>query len=62
MTRLVLQRNLNQTVVIGGGMVTVTVVGIKDHSVRLSIDAPKELIVDRAEIHRKRVQEWESVK
>ena len=51
---LVIGRQVDDTIVIGGGMVTITVVRIEGHKVRIGIDAPKELIIDRGEVHERR--------
>ena len=47
---LVLSRKANETVVIGGGLVTVTVVEIRGDKVRLGFDAPRELSIHRGEV------------
>jgi carbon storage regulator len=52
---LVLTRRLNETIVIEGG-IRVTVVGIKGDKVRLGIEAPDTVRVDRAEIHERRAE------
>lgn len=57
---LVIGRQVDDTIVIGGGMVTITVVRIEGNKVRLGIEAPKELIVDRGEIHERRRKETET--
>jgi carbon storage regulator len=46
---LVLTRRAGESLVIGGG-ITITVMDIRGDSVRLGIDAPREVRVDRAEI------------
>lgn len=46
---LVLTRKTNQSITIGN-QVTVTVVEIRGDSVKLGIDAPREVAVDREEI------------
>jgi carbon storage regulator len=50
MAMLVLTRRLNETIVIEGG-IRVTVLAIKGDKVRLGIEAPDDVRVDRAEIH-----------
>jgi carbon storage regulator len=50
---LVLTRKVGQKVVIGGN-VQVTLVAVAGNQVRLGIEAPKEVQVDRMEIHRRR--------
>ena len=47
---LVLTRGLKQQVVIGGGLVTVTVLEVKGGRVRLGIEAPVEISVRRKEL------------
>jgi carbon storage regulator CsrA len=50
---LVLSRRLNQAIVIGGE-VRVTVLAITPSRVELGVEAPREVMVDREEIHVKR--------
>jgi len=50
---LVLSRRLNQAIVIAGE-VRVTVLAITPSRVELGVEAPKEVMVDREEIHLKR--------
>lgn len=49
---LVLSRKVNQTLVIGEGIV-VTVVEIRGDKVRLGIEAPKHVAVHRREVYEK---------
>ncbi len=48
---LVLSRRLDQSIVIGDGKITITVVDIRGDKVRLGIVAPKEIPVHRQEIY-----------
>jgi len=50
---LVLSRRLNQAIVIGGA-VRVTVLAITPSRVELGVEAPREVMVDREEIHLRR--------
>jgi carbon storage regulator len=51
---LVLSRDLGQRIIVGDGLVVITVVEIRRGVVRLGIEAPKGLTVDREEIHERR--------
>lgn len=46
---LILTRHIDQTIVIGPD-ITVTVLGVKGDQVRIGIQAPKDIPVDREEI------------
>jgi carbon storage regulator len=50
---LVLTRRLGETIVIDGG-ISITVVAVKGDRVRIGIAAPKEMTVDRQEVHERR--------
>jgi carbon storage regulator len=52
---LVLSRRLNQAIVIGGE-VRVTVLAITPSRIELGVEAPREIMVDREEIHLRRQQ------
>jgi carbon storage regulator len=52
---LVLSRKLNEAIVVNDN-VRITVVGIKGDRIRLGIEAPRNVTVDRAEIHERRTQ------
>lgn len=56
LTNLVMTRSLDQKLVINGN-ITVTVLKIRGQQVKLSIVAPKDVRVDREEIHEKRKAE-----
>lgn len=53
---LMLSRNIGKAVIIGG-KVRVTVAQVNGCQVRLGIDAPRGVIIDREEIHQRRVAE-----
>jgi carbon storage regulator len=53
---LILSRKLNEQIIING-QVVITVVAIRGDSVRIGIDAPKDVRVDRVEVHRRRVED-----
>lgn len=53
---LVLSRKKGESIVIGGNIV-ITVVDIRGDKMRLGIEAPKEVRVDRAEVHAAREAE-----
>ena len=48
---LILTRRVGETLVIGDGEIKVTVLGVKGNQVRLGVDAPKEVAVNRQEIY-----------
>jgi len=50
---LVLSRKTGQEIVIGNN-IHITVVAINGENVRIGISAPKEVIVDRQEVHENR--------
>ncbi len=52
---LVLTRNVGEKIVIGGN-IQITVVAIKGNKVRIGIEAPDNVRVDRQEIHERRAE------
>jgi len=50
---LILSRRIGETIVIGGE-VTVTVLGVRGGQVRIGVNAPQGVVVDRQEIHERR--------
>lgn len=53
---LVLSRNISEKIVINGD-ITITVLGINGGQVRVGIDAPKSITVDRQEIYERKQAE-----
>lgn len=53
---LILSRRLGESLIIGDQAVTVTVLSIKGNQVRIGIEAPKHIVVNREEVH-KRIKE-----
>lgn len=47
---LILARKVDQTVVIDDGRIRITVVGVRDGTVRLGIEAPDDVEINRGEI------------
>nr|WP_010322996.1 carbon storage regulator CsrA [Marinobacterium stanieri] len=58
---LIFTRRTNETLHIGDNT-TVTVLGVKGNQVRIGVDAPKEIPVDRAEIRARKVRELQAMK
>ena len=54
---LILTRRVGESIVIGDNLIKVSVYGVRGNQVRLSIDAPRDVIVDREEIHLLKQQE-----
>ncbi|WP_445673852.1 carbon storage regulator [Pseudomonas ceruminis] len=53
---LMLSRNIGKSVIIGGN-IRVTVAQVNGRQVRLGIETPRGVVVDREEIHQRRVAE-----
>jgi carbon storage regulator len=53
MTMLVLMRRVGESIVIDGG-IRVTVVSVQGERVRIGIEAPPDVRVDRQEVHERR--------
>ena len=53
---LILTRRVGEKLVIGDN-VTVTVLGVKGHQVRIGIDAPRDVSVNREEIYQRILKE-----
>jgi carbon storage regulator len=54
---LILSRRPNETLVIGEN-IRVTILGIHGNQVRLGIAAPKNIVVDREEVHHRKQAEY----
>jgi carbon storage regulator len=54
---LVLTRKLNEKIVIGQQGITIKVVDVRGGKVRLGIEAPEEVRIERGELHREIVLE-----
>lgn len=57
---LILTRRVGETLIIGDD-VTVTVLGVKGHQVRIGINAPKDVSVHREEIYKMILKERLSI-
>jgi carbon storage regulator len=53
---LILTRRVGETLMVGDE-VTVTVLGVKGNQVRIGVNAPKEIAVNREEIHQRILEE-----
>ena len=53
---LVLSRRIGQTIIIDGD-IRITVLGVNGNQVRLGCDAPDDVIIDREEIHQRKLAE-----
>lgn len=58
---LILTRRIDEKIRIGDD-VTVTVISVKGHQVRFGIEAPREVTVNREEIHQKILEERRNAK
>ena len=57
---LVLTRRLGEKLIIGGN-VTVTILGVKGNQIRIGIDAPRDITVNREEIYQRILKEREGL-
>jgi carbon storage regulator len=53
---LVLTRRIGEKITIGDN-VTVSVLGLKGHQVRIGIEAPRDVTVNREEVHQRNLKE-----
>lgn len=51
---LVLERKLQEKIMLGDGLITIKLVSVEGGRVRLGIEAPKHIRIDREEVHRQR--------
>jgi carbon storage regulator len=54
---LILSRRANETLHIGAD-ITVKVLGIQGNQVRLGLVAPREVVIDRSEVHQRKMAEY----
>ncbi|UII70317.1 carbon storage regulator CsrA [Pseudomonas sp. HN11] len=59
---LILTRRCAESLIIGDGEITVTVLGVKGNQVRIGVNAPKEVAVHREEIFQRISKEKEKEK
>ena len=52
---LVLSRTIGESVVINGGEIKVTVADVQGDQVRLAFNAPPNVVIDREEIHQRKL-------
>ena len=55
---LILTRRVGEKIIIGGN-VTVTVLGVKSNQIRIGIDAPRDVMVNREEVFQRILKERE---
>lgn len=55
MGMLILSRKIDERIIIGGGAIKITVVDVRGDNVRLGIEAPPGVVIDREEVHRERM-------
>lgn len=58
---LILTRKVDEKLRVGDD-VTITVISVKGHQVRFGIEAPRDIAVNREEIHQKILKERENAK
>ena len=58
---LILSRRIDEKLIIGEN-VTVTILAVKGNQVRIGIDAPRDVRVDREEVHQRILEEEESLR
>ena len=56
---LILTRGIDESIVIAGD-ITVTVYAVKGNQVRIGVDAPRTVTIDRLEIHERKQLELET--
>lgn len=54
---LVLSRKRDEDLVLDGGRIIIKVIEIRGDKVRLGVEAPREIVVDRREIHERKLAE-----
>lgn len=47
---LVLSRKKNETIVIAGGLITLTIVEVRGDKIRIGIEAPRDVSIHRGEV------------
>lgn len=56
---LILGRRIGESIIIGDDIV-VTVLGISPNAVRIGVEAPKHLLVDREEVRQRRLEDQDT--